>query len=257
MANLPLHISILGAGNVATHLARQFIKHPDIQLQQMYNRHIHKLKEFESTTEIIDKLEQLKPADIFIIALKDDVIGNVSQRLQTFDNLIVHTSGSVSINALKVKRKGVFYPFQTFSKNKAINNFKTIPVLIEANNTKDISLLKTLGKILSDKVQIVNSEQRKALHIAGVFAANFVNHLYVEGAKILADNNLSFDLIKPLITEVAQKVQTMPPAQAQTGPAVRHDFNIIANHLNFIKDEDQKKIYKTLTDSIIKNHTKS
>ena len=142
-----INISIIGAGNVGTHLARQFVKHPQIHLQQMYNRHIDKLKEFESTTEIIDDLSRLKPADIIIIALKDDVIGDFSEKLAGLDSLIVHTSGSVAMDELRVKRKGVFYPFQTFSKQVKEMDFSQIPILIEAEKEKDLKLLRYLGSL--------------------------------------------------------------------------------------------------------------
>jgi len=248
----PINISIIGAGNVATHLAKQFINHPQIHLQQMYNRNINKLKEFENDTEIINDLKLLKPADIIIVSITDDAIGDFSQKLQHLDSLIVHTSGSTAMEALQINRKGVFYPFQTFSKSVDTMNFAQIPILIEAKFTKDLALLKKLGKLLSNNVQEVHSKQRLALHIAGVFAANFVNRMYVEADIILQENQLSFDLLKPLILEVAQKVQTIPPIQAQTGPAIRGDQKVIEKHLNFLKNNQQNKIYELLSNIIKK-----
>ncbi len=247
-----ISISIIGAGNVATHLARQFVKLPQIHLQQMYNRHIDKLKEFESTTEIIDDLKQLKQANILVIALKDEAISDFSKKLQYFDSLIVHTSGSVAMSDLQVKRKGVFYPFQTFSKQVETMDFSQIPLLVEATYAADLQLLKNVAGLLSDNVLEINSKQRLALHIGGVFAANFVNRLYVEASLILQENQLSFDLLKPLILEVAQKVQDIPPIVAQTGPAYRGDYQIIDKHLSFLTDKQQKQIYRLLTERIVK-----
>jgi len=246
-----VNISIIGAGNVATHLARQFVKHPQIHLQQMYNRHIDKLKEFESATEIIGNLSRLKPVDVIIISIKDDVIGDFSKKLSGLDSLIVHTSGSVAMGELQVKRKGVFYPFQTFSRQVKEMDFSAIPILIEAKYKDDLKLLQYVAGLLSENVQVINSQQRLALHIGGVFVSNFVNRLYAEANLILKENNLSFDLLKPLILEVANKVQKLTPATAQTGPAIRNDGQIIQKHLDFLKDEKQKEIYKILTDRII------
>jgi len=251
-----INISIIGAGNVATHLARQFVKHPQIHLQQMYNRHIDKLKEFENATEIIDDLRQLKPADIIIISIKDDVVSDISKKLTGLDSLIVHTSGSVAMDELQVKRKGVFYPFQTFSKQVKEMDFSQISILIEAEKEKDLKLLKRLGDLLSEKVQAIDSRQRLALHIGGVFVSNFVNRLYAEADIILSENDLSFDLLKPLITEVARKVQNLSPEEAQTGPAVRGDRKILEKHLEFIKDAKQKEIYKILSERIGKKSKK-
>ncbi len=252
----PISITIIGAGNVATHLAKQFINHPQIHLLQMYNRNIDKLKKFENDTEIIKDIKLLKPADVIIISITDDAIGDFSKKLSGLDSLIVHTSGSVAMSELLVKRKGVFYPFQTFSKSVTTMNFAPIPILIEAEIAKDLILLKKLGNLLSNNVLEVNSKQRLALHVSGVFAANFVNRLYAEAELILLENNLSFDLLKPLILEVAQKVQNISPLEAQTGPAIRGDRNILEKHLKFLKDEAQKEIYKILTDRIGKKQKK-
>ena len=252
MGNQKIHITLFGGGHVAFHLAKALLKLPQVQLQQIYNRKRKHIAVFENKTEIIDDLSLLKPADLFILALKDDIIEDFSKKLNHFDVLTVHTSGSVPLGALQTQRKGVFYPFQTFSKEREHIDFSHIPILIEATNSQDLKLLKRLGNMLSNKVQTVQSDQRKALHISGVFAANFVNHLYEQAAQILEENQLSFDLIKPLILEVAQKVQEIPPYKAQTGPAVRYDDKIIQSHLAFLTDDNQNKIYKLLTESIQK-----
>ncbi len=252
MDNQRLNITIFGGGNVATHLAKKLLKLPQINLQQMYNRHINSIKNFENDTAIIDDLSKLQPADIFILALKDEAITPFSKKLQDFDTLTVHTSGSVAMQDIQTTRKGVFYPFQTFSKNKPEIDFLNIPILIEANNKPDLDLLKHLAIKLSNKVQIVDSNQRKALHIAGVFAANFVNYMYQQAADILQEQGLSFDLVKPLILEVAQKVQSLPPDQAQTGPASRGDLKTIEKHLEFLRQSPKYELYHYLTELILK-----
>ena len=254
MDDKPVNISLLGGGNVAIHLAINLLKLSGYRLQQIYNRHLSSIKIFENQVEIIDDLSQLKPADLFILALKDDVIAPFSKKLKNFDVLTVHTSGSIPLQALQTRRKGVFYPFQTFSKDKPDLDFSIIPILIEAENQQDLVLLKNLAKSLSKNVQIVNSEQRKALHIAGVFAANFVNYMYRQAADILQDNNLSFDLVKPLIEETARKVQNLPPAQAQTGPAARGDIKTVEKHMEFLKNKPQFELYQYLTEMILKNY---
>ncbi len=254
MDDKPVNISLFGGGNVAIHLAKNLLKLSGYRLQQIYNRHLSSIKIFENQVEIIDDLSQLKPADLFILALKDNVIVPFSKKLKNFDVLIVHTSGSIPLQALQTRRKGVFYPFQTFSKNKPDLDFSVIPILIEAENKQDLVLLENLAKSLSKNVQTVNSDQRKALHIAGVFAANFVNFMYRQAADILQDSNLSFDLVKPLIEETARKVQNLPPAQAQTGPAARGDIKTVEKHLEFLKNKPQFILYQYLTEMILKDY---
>ena len=170
--------------------------------------------------------------------------------------MVVHTSGSVSISAIDNKnRQGVFYPLQTFSKSKEVD-FKSIPICIETKNKKDFQILEKVAKSISNIVYKINSEQRKALHIAAVFVCNFVNHLYQIGNDICIENDLPFDILKPLIQETANKIFTLSPNQAQTGPAKRKDTQTINTHMSFLSDENQKEIYKMLTKSIIDNGKK-
>jgi predicted short-subunit dehydrogenase-like oxidoreductase (DUF2520 family) len=149
----------------------------------------------------------------------------------------------------KENRKGVFYPVQSFSKNKAVN-FKTIPIGIEAENESDLKIIEKVAKSISNAVFTIDSEQRKALHVAAVFVNNFVNHLYQIGQEICLDNQIAFEILKPLIQETAEKINTISPREAQTGPAIRKDKNTIDTHLAFLSKENQKNIYKTLTQSI-------
>ena len=194
--------------------------------------------------------------DLFIIAVSDDAIATVSSQIPFQNKLVAHTSGNFAMTDLDNKnRKASFYPLQTFSKSKAVN-FKTIPICLEATNAEDLTTLEIVAKSISDKVYNINSEQRKALHVAAVFTNNFVNHLYQIGNEICIENDLSFDLLKPLIQETANKIMALSPEDAQTGPAKRKDTQTINSHLNFLTDENQKEIYKLLTKSIIDNGKK-
>ena len=164
---------------------------------------------------------------------------------------MVHTSGSVALSALNDKnRRGVFYPLQTFSKAKAID-YRSVPICIEAETADDFQILETLAKSISEYTYAVNSQQRQALHVAAVFVCNFTNHLYQIGHEICEANQLPFDILKPLIQETAEKIVTLTPAEAQTGPAKRKDTQTINKHLAFLTEENQKEIYKLLTKYII------
>ena len=247
-----ISVNIIGSGNVATHFIKEFLRHPEIRLNQLYARDLPQLKDFEGTSVLINDLQLLTPADITILAVTDDAIGQVSEKLKNYRSLVVHTSGSKPMEELTNRRRGVFYPFQSFSKEKKHIDFKNLPILIEAETPEDLKQLSFLGSILSNKVYEMNSSQRKALHIAGVFAANFTNHMYVLARQIMEENNIPFELIIPLIQEVAEKVGTLPPIEAQTGPAVRGDRKTIEEHLHAL-DKSKKKIYELLTKSIMEN----
>ena len=144
------------------------------------------------------------------------------------------------------------HTLQTFSKNKDLD-FKVIPICLESENATDYQLLEKVAKTISAKVFAINSEQRKALHIAAVFVNNFVNHLYKIGSDICNENQVPFEILKPLIQETAEKIMILSPDEAQTGPAKRMDNKTIESHLKFLTDENQKHIYKILTQSIQNN----
>ena len=251
-----IRVSIIGSGNLAQHLIVAFSKTTDIELVQVFARKDAAVAHLTSPDKIYTNFNDIIAADLFIIAITDDAITEVSAAIPFSNELVVHTSGSVSIEAIDNKnRPGVFYPLQTFSKSKEVD-FKTIPICIETKNEKDFQILEKVAKSISNTVYKINSEQRKALHIAAVFVCNFVNHLYQIGNNICIENDLPFEILKPLIQETADKILTLSPNQAQTGPAKRKDTQTINAHLSFLSDDNQKEIYKMLTKSIIDNGKK-
>lgn len=251
-----IRVSIIGSGNVAQHLIQAFSKTAAIELVQVFARKKESVSHLIAVNKISSDFNNLIAVDLFIIVVTDDAISEVSTQLPFNNQLVAHTSGSVSIEAIDNKnRQGVFYPLQTFSKSKEID-FKTIPICIEAQNEKDIQILETVANSISNTVYEINSEQRKALHVSAVFVSNFVNHLYQIGSEICIENDLSFDILKPLIQETANKILMLSPNEAQTGPAKRKDTQTINAHLNFLTDNNQKEIYKLLTKSIIDNGKK-
>ncbi len=248
-------ISIIGSGNVAQHLITEFSKHSNLEIIQVCARNPNALRNLIEAKKITSEFENLKKADLYIISISDDAIFEIASKLNIENQLVAHTSGSLSINILGHKnRRGIFYPLQTFSKSKPIN-FKNIPICLEAENEIDYKILTEVAQTISNSVFNISSEQRKSLHISAVFVSNFVNHLYKIGFDICKENKVPFEIIKPLIQETAQKVMTLSPTEAQTGPAIRNDFKTIQSHLEFLSDENQKKIYTTITQSI-QNHGK-
>ena len=225
-------VVIIGNGNVAHHLYDAFLKAPNIEVSKINSR----------------KFSKLPKANVYIIAVADDAIAEVSSKI-TNNTLVVHTSGSVSLSNLKNKgHKGVFYMLQSFSKNTSVD-FSEIPFCLEAQNQDDLKLLETLATSIGKKVYHINSEQRKRLHIAAVFVNNFTNHLYKIAYDICEKNQVPFEILYPLIKETAAKIEKITPQKAQTGPAIRNDLQTIDNHLTLL-EKHQQEIYTLLTASI-------
>jgi predicted short-subunit dehydrogenase-like oxidoreductase (DUF2520 family) len=248
-----IKIAIIGSGNVAQHLILAFAKSNEIEVSQVFSRKKEAVSHLIDYTKIIDNFNALVEADLYIIAVSDDAISEISSQLPFENRLVVHTSGSVSIDSLDSKnRKGVFYPLQTFSKSKAVD-FSTIPICLESDQGMDFELLQKVAQSISKNSYKINGEQRKSLHVAAVFVNNFVNHLYQIGNEICIENEVSFDVLKPLILETANKVMMLSPNEAQTGPAKRNDQSTIQTHLDFLKNKNHNLIYKILTQSIQNN----
>ncbi len=251
-----IQITIIGSGNVAHHLIKAFTSNKIIEIKQVFSRKKEALLHLIDSEKIITNFNELQPADLYIISVSDNAIREVSEKIPFNNQFVVHTSGTSSIEFLDPKnRRGVFYPLQTFSKNKNID-FSIVPFCLEAENTADFKLLETVAKSVSTAVYSISSEQRKALHVAAVFVSNFTNHLYQMGHEICEENQLPFAILKPLIQETADKINTLDPIDAQTGPAIRHDSNTINAHLAFLQNENKKNIYKILTQSIQHNGKK-
>ncbi|MCP9200691.1 F420-dependent NADP oxidoreductase [Gramella sp. GC03-9] len=250
-----INVVIIGAGNVAAHLYQNITAADGLEVLQVYNRTAEHLSFVKDLKKRCTRLEDLEKADLYLIAVKDEAIEEIAGILPDFGGLVAHTSGSQPLKTLsKFKNFGVFYPLQTFSKNKEIN-FRNVPLCLEANSAENLEFLKKAASKLSDKVFEVNSEQRKALHLSAVFVNNFSNHMYALAAEYCKLNGLPFKILQPLIKETAAKIETLPPYSAQTGPALRNDQKTIHDHLEML-EVDQKKIYTILTQSIQKLHGK-
>jgi predicted short-subunit dehydrogenase-like oxidoreductase (DUF2520 family) len=251
-----IKVSIIGSGNVAQHLIQAFQLNSQIELVQVVARDIKKVAHLLDSNRITSDYTQLQEADLYIIAVSDDAIAEVSSALPFKNRLVAHTSGTVALDSLNSNnRRAVFYPLQTFSKDKPID-FKSVPICLEAENENDLQILKQLAHSISNAVYEISSEQRKALHVAAVFVNNFVNYLYQMGNEICDANAIPFEILKPLIQETANKIATLSPKNAQTGPAKRNDLKTIAAHEEFLKDENQAAIYKLLTQSLQNNGKK-
>jgi predicted short-subunit dehydrogenase-like oxidoreductase (DUF2520 family) len=250
-----IKITIIGSGNVAQHLIEAFAKNNVVEIIQVFSRTQKDISPNLDSNKIINDWNALVEADLYIIAVSDDAIASVSSQLPFENRLVVHTSGSAPLTSLNDKnRKGVFYPLQTFTKGKAID-FKTIPFCLETQFENDYELLEKVAQSISDNAYKIDSHQRKALHVAAVFVNNFTNYLYQLGNDICQENHVPFDILKPLILETAEKLLTLSPKDAQTGPAKRNDISTIEAHESFLSNENQSTIYKILTQSI-QNHGK-
>jgi predicted short-subunit dehydrogenase-like oxidoreductase (DUF2520 family) len=251
-----MKVSIIGSGNVATHLAKA-LHHARVQILSVWSRQVGnaELLANQIGAKAVSQISKIADdeSDVVLISVKDDAIADVAAQLKNYRGIAAHTSGAVALNILNENvNYGVFYPLQTFSKHKTLD-FSQVPLCLEANNAQNLQLLKKLATLISNNIYEVDSEQRKILHLAAVFACNFPNYLYGVAQQLLAQHQLDFNIIKPLIAETANKVQTALPFEVQTGPAVRNDEQTLQKHEDLLKGHsDWLTIYKLLSEQIKK-----
>lgn len=253
-------LAIIGAGNLGTRVSIE-LYNQGIEIIQIYSRTITSaltLGKLIGCEYVIDPEKITSEADIYIISVSDLVFNDLLKEVNFNNKLIAHTAGSISMEELKKysNNYGVFYPLQTFSKYREVD-FSCVPMCIEGNTPENEQILVDLASVISKDVRIISSEQRKQLHLAAVFASNFVNHMYTIAADIVGQKNLPVDILLPLISETASKIINIPPIEAQTGPAIRNDKNIIKKHLRMLNDNPKlAEIYCLLSDSIYEYHKK-
>ncbi len=246
-----IEVNIVGTGNVAWHLAKALGAQNRAVVMQVAGRTEASLEPFKNMARHTVSIEELTPSDVTIIAVSDDVIAEVSSQIPFDNTLVVHTSGYTAMSTLSRKhKKGVFYPLQSFSKDDTSINFAEIPILVEADNDEDEKTLRELGAMISNTVQVINSTQRRQLHLAAVFANNFTNHCYTIAQDICEQYEVDVKTLHPLILKTAQKALENGPKNSQTGPAKRGDKAVINNQLDLLQNPDHKDIYNALTKAI-------
>lgn len=251
-------VVILGSGNVATSIALD-IK-DKCELLQIYSRTLDNAITLARQVgcQAIDNLKELAPdAHVYILSVKDDAIAGIVDAVPDNGALWLHTSGSTPIEVLKSKRKrcGVLYPMQSFSKSQPAT-MSEVHIFIEGSDTAATHEIKEMASLLTPHVHKATSAEREKMHIAAVFACNFANHMFTLSSEVLDEAQLPFEAMMPLIKNTVAKLDSMTPAQSQTGPAARRDLNIIKKHLESLTG-DKHDIYQLMSQSIIEHQPSS
>lgn len=255
------YVSFIGAGNLAWHLApaldnagypvREVYSHTDMSAKKLVNR----LYQAEIKTDLNFSASN---SSIFIIAVSDDVIAEMAREIILPDDAILaHTSGAEAMDSLSyagTDNIGVFYPLQTFSKHKKIN-LAEVPFCIEAGNENTAAALHGMAATLSKNILQLDTNDRKALHIAAAFSSNFVNHFLKIAEDILKNSKLDFNILRPLIAETITKSFEIGPEAAQTGPAKRHDLATLDKHMAYLEhNEAVAELYRIVSQHIIDSY---
>ena len=250
-----MKIVLIGAGNLATHLGKALhaAGHDMIQVFSRTMQSAEALASLLDAEPLTDMAQVRDDADVYIFSVKDSALEQlISQLCGGEKKVFLHTAGSMPMSVFRGKalHYGVLYPMQTFSKQREVD-FSIIPCFIEANDEFALKQIEGLAGQISHRVYQLSSEDRKYLHLSAVFACNFANHCYAASQELLQQHGIPFDVMLPLIDETAAKVHGMTPKEAQTGPAVRYDENVIGKQIQLLENQPYfQKIYDCMSKSI-------
>ena len=249
-------VSLVGSGNIA-HWLVYALKKADVDIRQIYSRQLDHAKELaaKADADAIDSLRDLLPdSDLYIFSVKDDSYETLLSQLPFRLPLAVHTAGSLSIRIFEpyADSYGILYPYQSLNKNMDFANVE-VPLSVESNDKMVENELFAFAGRLSSTVQLMGEARRLVLHRAAIFGCNFTNAMYAIAYDILRENNIDWRMILPLLENTLDKVKTMNPHDAQTGPAKRGDQNIILMHQEALQDERLREIYRLMSDYIMRS----
>ena len=257
-----MKIVIIGSGNLATQLSLAF-KSAGKTIVQVFSRTEEHAKELADKIgcNYTTRIEEIRQdADVYIFSVKDDALSGLVASIchKRPNGLFLHTAGSMPMDIFRghVSRYGVFYPMQTFSKNRKVD-FREIPCFVEGSDEEVLAEIHSMAASISDHVVDCDSEKRKKMHLAAVLACNLTNHCYRLAERLLESEQIDFQLFFPLIEETARKVKDMSPKDAQTGPMVRYDQNVMQMQMSMLSDERTREIYRLMAESIHEDHKSS
>lgn len=252
-------ISLIGAGNVAWHLAACFMK-AKVKINLVISRtkeNASELAHLVSSPYSTQISDVPKETDLALICASDNAIPAIAEQLHEKHVYIAHTAASIPLSVFNGNpRAGVFYPFQTFTKGIRMGELD-IPFFLEANTKETYKLLESLAEKISNSTNLLESEKRKYLHVSGIMANNFSNYLFSQAFDFLQDKNLDPDFLRPLIYETVYKLKGNKPGEIQTGPAKRGSLDVVESHLQLLNDNPKiKDLYSILSNSIFEYYNK-
>ena len=254
-----MKIVLIGAGNVATHLGKALLDSGH-EIMQVWSRTSYSaglLAEMLGTDAVTNIDDVALGADIYIVSVTDNALPGIVSRLcpRRTGSVFLHTAGSVPMTCFEgfASSYGVLYPMQTFSKQKELD-FKKIPVFVEASDEVVLKSIQTIAESVSDCVYQLNGEGRRCLHLAAVFACNFSNYCCAVAESLLRSQGIPFEVMLPLVDEMASKLHHLSPVEAQTGPASRHDTGVMKMQMSMLsQDKRLAEMYRLMSEGIMEN----
>jgi predicted short-subunit dehydrogenase-like oxidoreductase (DUF2520 family) len=251
-----MDITLIGSGNTATILGRKSLA-AGHRIVQVYSRDGSQANQLANrlgagSTSYISTIE--RKADLMIVALRDEAIAPFAKALGQTHSLVVHTAGALPIHEIRGPGEsyGVLYPLQSL--RKEIEIIPPLTILVDGNSPRTIGRLNDFASTIAETILEAGDETRLKYHLAATLVNNFTNHLFAVAATFCKNENISFDVLQPLMEETVKRLRAVSPLAAQTGPALRNDLMTLEKHRDLLKAyPGLLKFYDLFTDEIQKS----
>jgi predicted short-subunit dehydrogenase-like oxidoreductase (DUF2520 family) len=258
-------LNIIGSGRVGRACGRMWARGGVFEVQDVLTRTRESAAEavkFIGAGHAVSRLEEMRGADVWMIATRDDAIVPSCVTLAasgkvTPDDIVFHVSGATPSSDLKpVKDKGALvasvHPIKTFSDaEQAVQTFPGTYCGAEGD-AGAIKVLKPAFETIGAKVFDIAPEMKPIYHAGGVFACNYLAALIEAAVRAHERAGIpraaSLEALEPLVRETVDAVFDQGPARALTGPIARGDTATVRRQLARIRDWDREigKLYSGL-----------
>lgn len=191
-------------------------------------------------------------ADACLLTVSDAAIAEVAGKLKLNSTVLIHHSGSVSINALAIgaSRTGVVWPvYSILKKNLPVH--RQFPCLYEANSKQALNVVLEVCTAISSIQYETDSASRQWMHLTAVLGNNFTNYLLSMCSDICKEHDLPFNLLQPILQQTLDRINTFNPKEVQTGPAKRDDTLTQQRHVEMLQQHPHwQAVYQALSAAI-------
>lgn len=249
-----MKFAVVGCGNVGTQYSRMWIQ-AGHQLHQVHFRSMPQgpIEWLNHNVENVSLNAIAHEVDAVLLAVTDDQISIIAQSIP-MDTFIIQPSGTFDLHQLAHPNKATLWAIYSIVR-KATIDFQKVPFAIETTSTKAFEILHALMNTVGAPLYTTNQKQREMAHLTAVLANNFTNALYQKALDLLHANQLSGELILPIIAQTTSRLSALPDPTLQTGPARRGDYNTLIKHMELLKEDPQwKGLYQTMSDIILQQN---
>lgn len=243
-------IGLIGSGNVATALGRAWLEH-GIEIVACYNRKQSPLSWNSDLQPLASPRDLPSTLDAILVATSDDSVLEIIANLPV-GPLVVHFSGSLPLPS---RPGGAIWPIQSIRKeNHSVDS--TFPLVLNATDDASQHLLMPFAQKIASQLHSLSDTERKAAHLAAVFASNFSNHSLSIAQALATKSRLPWSTFEPLIQTILEQGMLGASFDQQTGPALRHEEHVVQAHREALNSNPEwLSVYEAMTASIQGMHT--